>query len=103
MKEDPSHVVAVPLMMVVHMAVVVEVWRMPGRMVRLEVVVVAKLVVRGDGGNRQRVLRLQARVCRMQEGVGWRVHLDLEGLVAGVQTCSGGCGGCVGMIVGIVG
>ncbi len=84
MKEDSSHVVTVPFVVVVYMIVVVEIWRMSGRMVRFEVIVMAKLIVRRDGGDGQRVLCLQARVCRMDGKVRWRIDFDFEGLVAGV-------------------
>ncbi len=83
-EEDSSHVVTVPFVVVVYMIMVVEIWRMPGRVVRFEVIVMAKLIVRRDGGDGQRVLRLQARVCRMNGKVGWRIDFDFEGLVAGV-------------------
>ena len=47
-EEHPSHVVAVPFVVVRYMAVVMEVRRMTGRMVRLEVVVMSELVVWRD-------------------------------------------------------
>ena len=48
MEEHPPHVVAVPFVVVRYVAVVMEVRRMTGRMVRLEVVVMSELVVWRD-------------------------------------------------------
>lgn len=51
-QEHATHVVTVSFVcVVVHMAVVVKVWCVSGRVVHLEVIVVAELVIRRDGGN----------------------------------------------------
>ena len=47
-EEHPPHVVAVPFVVVRYVAVVMEVRRMTGRMVHLEVVVMSELVVGRD-------------------------------------------------------
>ena len=96
MQEHAAHVVAVALVHV-HVAVVVQVRRVPGRVVHLEVVVVPELVVGRDRG-RHALFCLQTGVRGVvQEGRWGRGDLDLERLVSGVDARAGSSGRRRGM------
>ena len=94
-QEHAEHVVAVALVHV-HVAVVVQVRRVPGRVVHLEVVVVPELVVGRDRG-RHALFGLQTGVRGVQEGRWGRGDLDLERLVSGVDARAGSSGRRRGM------
>lgn len=85
-QEDATHVVAMSLVVVVDMTMVMEVWRMSGGVVCFEMLVVSELIAWCHRRHRHRALHLQACMRGMDGKVCRRLNLDLERLVAGLET-----------------
>ena len=102
MQENTTHVVAVAFVVVMDVAMVMEVWRMPRRVVCFEVFVVSELVVWCDGRDGHRSLRLQTCMGRVHSKMRRRLDLDLKRLVAGVEPWTRAGGGWRLMIMGVV-
>ena len=100
-EKHATHIIAVPLTVVVHMAVIMEIRCVSRRVVHLEVLAVSEFVTWRDRRERYRALGLQSCMRRVGMEMGRRLYLDFERLVAGVGGGGDGCMGVMGMIVGI--